>query len=247
MYIDNCPKCYTITYSPKQGGWTSYHSYSPDWMVSMNNNLYTFKNGNLYKHNANQVRNSYYGTLYPSKVTTIFNNEPSQTKQFKTIATNSTTAWSTIVSSDQGDGYVDDSNYALKEGTFYAYIRRNPNDDDLSFISAQGVGNVTLYASNVLNFNFNIGFIVSSGDKVFWMNGNTMTFAGFVTSHNSNSITINQTGIAPANGSFILYVKNSVAESTPTRGTYLEVEFTNSDTAYTEMFMVSSEVFKSYS
>jgi hypothetical protein len=238
---------YTITYSPNQNGWTSYHSYIPDWMVSMNNNLYTFKDGNLYKHNSNTTRNSYYGTLYPSKVTTIFNNEPSQTKQFKTIATNSTTAWSTIVTSDQGAGYVDPSNYALKEGTHYAYIRRNPNDDDLSFISAQGVGNVTLYASNVLNFNFNIGFIVSTGDRIFWMNGSTLTFAGVVSSHTYNSITINQTGIAPANGSFILYVKNSVAESTPTRGTYLEVQFTNNDTAYTEMFMVSSEVFKSYS
>ena len=238
---------YTITYSPKENGWTSYHSYLPEWMVTMNNTLYTFKNGNLYKHNSNQTRNSYYGTLYPSKITTIFNNEPSQTKQFKTIATNSTTAWSTIVTSDQGSGYVNADYYALKEGTFYAYIRRNPNDNDLSFISAQGVGNVTTYASNVLTFAFNIGDIVSVGDILFWVNGDNMQLAGVITNHTNNTITINQTGSAPTNGSFILYIKNSVAESTATRGTYLEVEFTNSDTAYTEMFMVSSEVFKSYS
>lgn len=237
---------YTITYSPNQNGWTSYHSYIPDWMVAMNNNLYTFKNGNLYKHNSNQVRNSYYGTLYPSKITTIFNNEPSQTKQFKTIATNSTKPWDTIVSSDQGSGHINSSYYALKEGTYYAYIRRDPNDDNLSMLSAQGIGQVTLYASNVLNFNFNIGFIVSTGDKIYWMNGNTLTFAGVVTSHTYNSITINQTGIAPTNNSYILFMKNSVAESSPTRGTYLEVQFTNNDTAYTEMFMVTSDVFKSY-
>jgi hypothetical protein len=51
---------YTITYSPNQNGWTSYHSYEPEWMVTMNNFLYTFKAGNLYKHNSNQTRNSYY-------------------------------------------------------------------------------------------------------------------------------------------------------------------------------------------
>lgn len=238
---------YTITYSPKQSGWTSFHSYHPDWMVAMNNNLYTFKAGNLYKHNSNQTRNSYYGILYPSKIKTIFNNDPSQTKQFKTIATNSTTAWDTLVLSDQGSGYINADYYALKEGTHYAYIRRNENDNDLSMISAQGVGNVTLYASNVLNFNFNIGSILSVGDKLYWMNGNTLTFAGVITAHNSTSITINQTGIAPANGSFILYVKSSIAESSPTRGTYLEVEFTNNDTDYTEMYMVTSDVFKSYS
>jgi hypothetical protein len=242
-----CPDCYTITYSPKDTGWTSYHSYYPDWMVTMNNALYTFKEGNLYKHYSNQTRNSYYGVLYPSKITTIFNNEPSQTKQFKTIATNSTTAWETAVLSDQGDGYIESEWYALKEGTWYAYIRRNPDDNNLSVISAQGVGNVTTYASNVLTFNFNIGDIVSSGDKLYFVSGGNMVFAGVITAHTENTITINQSGAAPINGSFILYIKNSIAESTPTRGTYLEVEFINNDTDYTEMYMTSSEVFKSYS
>jgi hypothetical protein len=213
----------------------------------MNNFLYTFKDGNLYKHNSNQTRNSYYGTLYPSKITTIFNNEPSQTKQFKTIATNSTTAWETVVLSDQAEGYIEDSWYALKEGTWYAYIRRNPNDNNLSMISAQGVGNVTTYASNVLTFAFNIGDIVSVGDSLYWVSGGNMQLAGVITNHTDNTITINQTGSAPTNGSFILYIKNSVAESTATRGTYLEVEFTNNDTAYTEMYMTTSDVFKSYS
>jgi hypothetical protein len=213
----------------------------------MNNSLYTFKSGNLYKHYSNETRNSYYGTLYPSKITTIFNNEPSQTKQFKTIATNSTTSWDTLVLSDQGAGYINYDYYALKEGTWYAYIRRNPNDDSLAMISAQGVGNVTTYASNVLTFNFNIGDIVSSGDKLYFVSGGDLVFSGVITNHTDNTITINQTGTAPVNGSFILYLKSSVAESTATRGTYLEVEFTNNDTEYTEMYMTSSEVFKSYS
>jgi hypothetical protein len=237
---------YTITYSPKYGGWTSYHSYLPEWMVTMNNNLYTFKDGNLYKHNSNQTRNSYYGTLYPSKITTIFNNEPSQTKQFKTIATNSTTAWETTVLSDQGAGFIDADYYDLKEGTWYAYIRRNENDNNLSMLSAQGIGNVTTYSSSVLTFNFELGDIVSNGDKLYWVNAGNLVFSGVITNHTNNQITINLTGTAPTNGAFILFIKNSVAESTPTRGTYLEVEFTNNDITYTEMYMVTSDVFKSY-
>ena len=162
---------YTITYSPRLSGWTSYHSYLPEWMVSMNNYLYTFKDGNLYKHNSNQTRNSYYGTLYPSKITTIFNNEPSQTKSFKTIATNSTTAWETDILSDQGEGYIDADWYALKEGTWYAYIRRNEaTHSDVSMTSVQGIGNVTTYAAGVLTFAFNIGDIISTGDALYWVN-----------------------------------------------------------------------------
>jgi len=238
---------YTITYSPRLSGWTSFHSYLPEWMVSMNNYLYTFKDGNLYKHNSNQTRNSYYGTLYPSKITTIFNNEPSQTKSFKTIATNSTTAWETDILSDQGEGYIDADWYALKEGTWYAYIRRNADDNSLAMISAQGVGNVTTYTSNVLTFTFNIGDIVSDGDSLYMLTGSNIQFCGTITAHTNNTITINRTGAIPVPGSFILYLKSSIAESTPTRGTYLEVEFTNNDTDYTEMYMTSSEVFKSYS
>lgn len=237
---------YTITYSPNQNGWTSYHSYEPEWMVTMNNFLYTFKGGNLYKHNSNQTRNSYYGVLYPSKITTIFNNEPSQTKQFKTIATNSTTPWETVILSDQASGYIDADYYDLKEGTWYAYIRRNPNDNNLSMLSAQGIGNVTTYLSNVLTFNFEIGDIVSDGDNLYWVNAGNLVFAGVVTNHTTNQITINLTGTPPINGAFILYIKNSVAESTPTRGTYLSVELTNHDTDYTEMYMITSDVFKSY-
>jgi hypothetical protein len=209
--------------------------------------MYSFYQGNLYKHNSNQVRNSYYGTLYPSKITTIFNNEPAQTKQFKTIATNSTTPWATIVTSDQADGYIAPSNYALKEGTHYAYIRRNENDNDLSMISAQGLGVFSSYTNSVFTFPFNIGFIISTGDKLYWVNNGNIELTGIVVSHTYNSITINQNGTTPAPGSFLIFIKNSTAESTATRGTYLQVEFTNSDVTYTEMFMVSSEVFKSYS
>lgn len=237
---------YTITYSPRLSGWTSYHSYLPEWMVSMNNYLYTFKNGNLYKHNSNVTRNSYYGVLYPSKITTIFNAEPSQTKSFKTIATNSTTAWDTAIVSDQGVGFINADYYDLKEGTWYGYIRRPANDNDLSYTSAQGIGNVTTYAAGVLTFSFNIGDIISTGDKLYWLDGSTLRVIGTITAHTATTVTVSVTGTTPTNGSFILYEKSPVAESSPTRGTYLSVEFTNDDTTYTEMYMVTSDVFKSY-
>jgi hypothetical protein len=212
----------------------------------MNNYLYTFKNGNLYKHNSNVIRNSYYGVLYPSKITTIFNSDPSQTKSFKTIALNSTTAWDTDIISDQGVGFIDADYYDLKEGTWYGYIRRPANNNDLSYTSAQGIGNVTTYAAGVLTFSFNIGDIISTGDKLYWVNVGVLTLIGTITAHTATTVSVSVTGTAPTNGSFILYEKSPVAESSPTRGTYLSVEFTNNDTDYTEMYMVTSDVFKSY-
>lgn len=237
---------YTISYSPKLSGWTSYHSFYPEWMVSMNNFLYTFKDGNLYKHNTNQQRNTYYGVKTSSRLTTIFNQEPTQAKSFKTLALNSTSPWQANITSDQGSGFIDSSWYDLKEGTWYAYIRRNANDNDLSMISTQGVGNLASRSGNVLSFNFVIGTIISDGDVLYSVVNGTLTFVGNIVSHSSNTITTDGSGTPPAPNTFLVFQKNATAESYPTLGTYLRVEFINGDSSFTELFSVTSSIFKSY-
>ena len=61
----------TITYSENLQGWTSFHSFEPDWMAGMNNDFYTFKNGKVWKHHSNATRNNYYGTQYNSVMQTV--------------------------------------------------------------------------------------------------------------------------------------------------------------------------------
>ena len=51
---------YTLTYKPENDGWPSFYSFLPEFIIGMNAYLYTFKNGNLYRHNTNNNRNEYY-------------------------------------------------------------------------------------------------------------------------------------------------------------------------------------------
>ena len=51
---------YTLTYDEQIKGWVSFYSYIPEKMIGMNQFLYSFKNGNLYKHNSNETRNNFY-------------------------------------------------------------------------------------------------------------------------------------------------------------------------------------------
>ena len=51
----------TISYSPGARGWNSRHTWYPEWMIGMNSTLFTFKNGDLYKHDANANYNEFYG------------------------------------------------------------------------------------------------------------------------------------------------------------------------------------------
>jgi len=133
---------YTITYSDTLNGWTSFHSYEPQWMAGMNNDFYTFKGGKVWKHHSNETRNAYYGLEYSSVVQTILNTEPDMVKMFKTIKLKGTgdTAWSAQLTSDLNTGLIPLDGYQKKEGNWYGYVRRNDGDLDLKYLSTQGLG-----------------------------------------------------------------------------------------------------------
>ena len=78
---------YTLTYDDGVKGFPSFYTYYPDWIQGMNNYLYTFKGGNLYRHNTNEIRNNYYGEDFSSILTSVFNDQPLENKLFKTLDT----------------------------------------------------------------------------------------------------------------------------------------------------------------
>lgn len=47
---------FTAAYSPKIAGWSTFYSYKPEKAISMNNDYFTFKGGNLYLHHDKTVR-----------------------------------------------------------------------------------------------------------------------------------------------------------------------------------------------
>jgi len=245
---------YTLTYSPMLEGWTSFHSYYPEWMTNMNNFLYTFKSGELWKHNTNATRNSWYGAASdPSTVTVVFNDSPSEPKMFKTLAYESDNQWKATVTTDLNSGVMEASYFELKEGDYFTYIRRNPDTVDLKAMSTQGIGTasaVTLVAAATyrIDFAFNIGTTISVGDTVYIGSVGGLAISGVVTAHTGTSVTVNIVvgGTIPAVGNFIVYVKNAVAESYGARGYYMQVLLENTNSNAVELFAVSSQIFKSY-
>jgi len=244
---------YTLTYSPLLEGWTSFHSYFPEWMENMNSFMYTFKNGEMWKHNSNATRNSWYGTTYPSSVSVIFNDSPNEPKMFKTLSYDSDHKWNATVITDLSAGSMDKSYFEEKEGFYFTYIRRNTGTVDYKAMSTQGIGNasaVTLVgvATYRVDFTFDIGSIMSVGDLLYVVPSGTPLVSGQITALTSNSITIVMVvgGTIPAIGNFIMFVKDAVAESYGARGYYMETTLTNTDTEAVELFAISSQIFKSY-
>lgn len=247
----------TLTYSPFAEGWTSFHSYFPEWMIGMNGRFYTFKSGQLYLHHSNPSRNEYYGVNYPSTVTPIFNDSPLDAKMFLALEIDGTDPWDVEVTTDLTDGFIDKDYFIEKEGVYYSNIRRYSTNQDLSQTSTQGIGtcsNVTgvLPGPITIEFAQPISALLNIGDVAYIGTGAGITEIGPVTAVNNgifpavSTITINAATNLPATNDFILFLKNSEVESYGSRGRYAEIKLTNDLTTESEIFAVRSEVFKSF-
>ena len=76
----------TVSFSEKAKGWISFYSYVPENAISINNQYYTFKDGDIWQQHSDAiVRNNFYGVQYNSHVELIFNDDPGSVKSFQTI------------------------------------------------------------------------------------------------------------------------------------------------------------------
>lgn len=259
---------YTLSYSESAQGWPSFYSFCPDWMIGMNNYLYSFKGGNLYRHNTNETRNNFYGEQFSSQVTSVFNDSPLQNKLFKTINLESDSAWDVTMETDiQTTGYIEAPWFVKKEGAWFAYVRSSgttpASQGEYSLRSVNGIGRNSSVSGTTsaptINFALttSIGSILSVGDVAYFSTPpyDTPQLAGVVTSINVdlpngiNNIVLDASisgAVTPVpNEAYIMFVKNQVGESNGILGHYCKFVITNDDTSATELFAVESDVMKS--
>jgi hypothetical protein len=267
---------YTLSYSEGVAGWVSFYSYYPDWIIGMNNYLYTFKGGNIYRHNSSESRNTFYqpwwnqlgqpyNSFTPTKIQSVFNNSALENKLFKTLNLEGDAPWeATMITDLQYSGFINESWFELKEASYYAFVRNN-SIGEFKLRSLNGIGNsysVINPSSSLTEVNFNIsplvsiGNIISVGDYIYF--GVNPQFAGEVVAVNIdlpngiNQIIVNNAMLFPlsvpfpGNVNFIFYVKNSVAESHGVLGHYCTFTLQNSYKSKIELFAVESEVMKSF-
>ena len=266
---------YTITYSESSKGFPSFYSFYPDFMIGMNNYLYSFKGGQLYRHNTNSVRNNFYGSQNQSRISTVINQQPLDNKLFKTIGLESSHSWSANVTTDisQQQATVLAGNFEEKEGQYFAYLRNvgvdasgpTLTESDYKSRSVRGVGECTSVSgpanatSIVFNINIDISSSVNINDYIYFASsGDTSaTYGGRITSITTNqsagttTIVIDTTvgsGTAPVATDYILAAKNSSAESSGVTGHYAEIYLSlpTSVTTASELFSIESDVIKSY-
>ena len=254
---------YTLTYAESSKGWPSFYSFEPEYIKGMNQYLYTFKGGNMYRHNVNETRNEFYGSPYSSKITTVLNTDALTSKVFKTIQLEAQDPWKVTVNSDiQNARDIEVDWFKKKEGDWFAFVRgldRLDGQYNFNMRSAKGVGvPTTIVGANPQTITFSIGITtpIQVGDSVF-STADTETVAptlvGVISSiPAANQIIVdtttsvqNPTNLA-VSGDFVFYVRNQIAESQGLLGHYCVMTLENDLTTATEMMAVKVDIMKSY-
>jgi len=241
----------TITYDEGAKGWTSFHSWIPDWMSRLNNRFFTVKDGQLYLHNdeENSVRNNFYGVQYATTLTYIINTEPSVIKVAKTINTESNKPFDVLIRSYLNDettsitqSTIDVAEFVNKEGKWYGYTRRNELSGDYSAKDSYGVGRIQSIVGSTVQFTAPYAKAsISVGDELISDSGSLGNVVSFT--NDTNLVISTSPGFVP--NDFVYGRKNSRIEGSTIRGYNFEVTLTDETTTRTELYAVSSEMFKS--
>jgi hypothetical protein len=112
--------------------WQGSYSFNADYIISLQDKLFSFKTGHLYEHNSTTDFNEFYGTRYKSKVMFISNSLPNVPKVYNNISVEandgtllpSLVYMRTEVPYIQGTDLVD-FDWRNLEGKLYATFYRN--------------------------------------------------------------------------------------------------------------------------
>lgn len=155
----------TIAYDMEDRVWNTRYSYLPEAYEHLDNFLYTFKDGLMYRHTDAAPRNRFYDFQYFSsvKLVSAFNNSMVKTAEAFSIEGNSPWAFKFSLSGQTARDTITVSagSLSLKEGMYYANVPR------LNASSSQAVSNRAV-----------IGYITATGT---WASGVTLTIGNPIT------------------------------------------------------------------
>lgn len=84
----------TLAFNENANKFVTYYSYKPEFMIKFIDGFFSAKNGELWEHNVNEIRNNFYGEQFSSKITFHINLNPTEVKNFYSLRQKSNKVWS---------------------------------------------------------------------------------------------------------------------------------------------------------
>lgn len=236
---------YTITFDEKVRGFTSFHSFLPDWMLRLNNRFFSIKNGELWIHNEEtNGYNNFYGVEYNSKVTTIFNDYPDIDKIFKTFIQQSNYPWQVEFKTNISFGNILSEEFSQRDSRWYTHFRKNENPTDFHSVT-QGLGIIEDINNNIISVT-EVSQNVSVNDNIYQLVNENPELIGIISNIQGNQIEVNNIQNQPLLNSFCFSKKDPRLEGSEIKGYYLEATLLDKTISKNELFAINIEVSKSF-
>lgn len=237
---------YTLTFSEKNKGWTSFWKYHPNLMASLNNKFFTIKNGQLWEHNDrnNPIPNTFYGVKYPSKITTVLNDSPSEDKVFKNLVEEGTRPWSASIETNLSNSTIAANEFNHRESKWMAHTRKNEDASDIAD-RVQGIGLIVSFVGTTITYN-KVSEMVNIGDSLYQINAGNPQLIGVIASYTQTTVTVSSIVNTPIVSRFSYALKNARIQGAEIRGYYAEVTLENNDNEMVELYAINSNIIKSY-
>ena len=233
LYTPNENKC--LTFKEKSKGLPNKFTFEPDFMIHANNELYSWKNGIMYKHNQTELANDFYGIRYDSKLKLIVNHQFGYEKIFKALGLYSTHSWLVKLKTRLSSRQIPKDSFRKINDHFYSEIMGDTSDN-IENNSIFGIGSYPIIGG-VISVQ-NIPASISVGDFV---KSKSLLFpASKITEITENSITL-ETNITTI-PSFLMYHKNQNVDGGQIKGDFLEIELISEETEQVEIRAVKTEV-----
>ena len=249
---------FTAAYDVEEDVWNTLYSYRPEAIASVDDALYTFKDGTMYLHSDAYNRATYYGTAAGSVVEVISNQNPSMVKSYEAISLEGNNPWAAAVSNTDQSASILSSDFDERERNWYAYVPRDSsaNTGTATITALSGTSEVFVLG-NVATGGVSgstITFTTPIGDVPFPMGGalykvsgsNLVSLSLTVTSISADKqITASGSVTGVNNGDTIVVIANGAIEGDQMRDYYIKVRLTNSSTSEIELYAVNMVFAKS--
>jgi hypothetical protein len=247
---------FTAAYNVDGSVWNTLYSYRPERIVCIDDILYTFKGGTMYKHTSASNRATYYGSEDGAVVEVVAAFNPSMVKSYESISLEGTAAWDTTITNTDQSATIADTDYDQRERNWYAYIPRD---------SSANTGGSTITALSGTSEVFALGAVasVSGSDIVFTSDISYITFpvgADLYKVSGSTLVSITNTIASVSNGTTItcasavagvsaadeiVAIANGAIEGDQMRDYYAQIRLVNDSTDEVELYAVNAVFAKS--
>ena len=247
---------FTTAYSYKNKVWTTEYSFVPEDIVSVQNKMYSFKDGKMYAHDETASRNTFYGASAASSIVEVISRKsPSAIKTYESISLEGTKAWDTTISTTDQSAVIDDTSYSEKEGFYYTYVHGattgRTGTDNITITKSTdeffGLGVVDRTSSNTITFKNDIdsmSFPLGTSSFLYKVDGVQLSALSLTASSisGSNQLTCNTTVAGLIPNDVVVLVADSSIEGDQIRDYFAKIKLTKTDTNPIELYAVNAVV-----